>query len=173
MMILGGLARRVLLSALLPWRGAFASPPAQLNTLLTAHCLDCHDGARAKGGFDLAGIIAAGEVERGGKAPGRGQRGAGAATAQRSPADAWMTAADPTLLRAMRARLARQDMPPASIDERPSDAEYAAMIAAIDAVVPPESREVPVVRRADVPCSHDPPHRRRRIHRKQLRPFVV
>jgi hypothetical protein len=58
-----------------------------------------------------------------------------------------MTAADPTLLRAMRARLARQDMPPASIDERPSAAEYAAMIAAIDAVVPPESREVPVVRR--------------------------
>jgi hypothetical protein len=117
--------------------------------------------------------MAAGEAERGGKAPGRGQRGAGAATAQRDEADAWMTAADPTLLRAMRARLARQDMPPASIDERPSDAEYAAMIAAIDAVVPPESREVPVVRRADVPCSHDPPHRRRRIHRKQLRPFVV
>jgi hypothetical protein len=47
----------------------------------------------------------------------------------------------------MRARLARQDMPPANIDERPSAAEYAAMIAAIDAVVPPDSREVPVVRR--------------------------
>jgi hypothetical protein len=69
------------------------------------------------------------------------------ATAGRDAADAWMTAADPTLLRAMRARLARQDMPPANIDERPSAAQYAAMIAAIDAVVPPEAREVPVVRR--------------------------
>jgi hypothetical protein len=97
--------------------------------LLDTHCLDCHDGARAKGGVDLAGIMPAGEA------------------AQRDAAEAWMTAADPTLLRAMRARLARQDMPPANIDERPSAAEYAAMIAAIDAVVPPESREVPVVRR--------------------------
>lgn len=114
---------------------------------MDAHCLDCHDGARAKGGFDLAGIMGAGESDRDGGAPGRGQPGPGAATAQRDAADAWVTAADPTLLRAMRARLARQDMPPANIDERPSAAEYAAMIAAIDAVVPPESREVPVVRR--------------------------
>jgi hypothetical protein len=104
-------------------------PSASFAQFVDTHCLDCHDGARAKGGFDLAGIMAAGEA------------------AQRHAADAWMTAADPTLLRAMRARLARQDMPPASIDERPSAAEYAAMIAAIDAVVPPESREVPVVRR--------------------------
>jgi hypothetical protein len=96
---------------------------------LDTHCLECHDGARAKGGFKLAGIKGVGEA------------------AQRDAADAWMTAADPTLLRAMRARLARQDMPPANIDERPSAGEYAAMIAAIDAVVPPESREVPVVRR--------------------------
>ncbi|MEY4847739.1 MAG: hypothetical protein RLZZ36_852, partial [Pseudomonadota bacterium] len=118
-----------------------------LSSQLQTHCLDCHDGARAKGGFDLAGIMAAGEADRDGAAPGRGQPGAGAATAQRDAADAWMTAADPTLLRAMRARLARQDMPPANIDERPSDAEYAAMIAVIDAVVPPDSREVPVVRR--------------------------
>jgi hypothetical protein len=104
-------------------------PSASFAQFVDTHCLDCHDGARAKGGFDLAGIMAAGEA------------------AQRHAADAWMTAADPTLLRAMRARLARQDMPPASIDERPSDAEYAAMIAVIDAVVPPESREVPMVRR--------------------------
>jgi hypothetical protein len=115
--------------------------------LLDTHCLDCHDGARAKGGFDLAGIMAVGEAGRDGAAPGLGQPGAGTGTTQRDAADAWMTAADPTLLRAMRGRLARQDMPPANIDERPSAAEYAAMIAAIDAVVPPESREVPVVRR--------------------------
>jgi len=130
-------------------------PSASFAQFVDAHCLDCHDGVRAKGGFDLAGIMPAGEA------------------AQRDAADAWMTAADPTLPRAMRARLARQDMPPANIDERPSDAEYAAMIAAIDVVVPPESREVPVVHREDVPCSHDPRDRRRRIHRQQLRPFVV
>jgi hypothetical protein len=104
-------------------------PSASFAQFVDTHCLDCHDGVRAKGGFDLAGIMPAGEA------------------AQRDAAEAWMTAADPTLLRAMRARLARQDMPPANIDERPSAAEYAAMIAAIDAVVPPESREVPVVRR--------------------------
>jgi hypothetical protein len=51
------------------------------------------------------------------------------------------------LLRALHARLARQDMPPANIDERPSADEYAAMIAAIDAVVASVFRKPPVVRR--------------------------
>jgi hypothetical protein len=124
--------RPAILLACLPTAHADRStvaPLPPLDALLSSHCLDCHDGARAKGGFDLAGIMGVGEA------------------AQRDAVDAWMTAADPTLLRAMRARLARQDMPPANIGERPSAAEYDAMIAAIDAVVPPESREVPVVRR--------------------------
>ncbi len=74
----------------------------------TSHCLDCHDGARAKGGgVDLTGIMAAGESDRDGGAPGRGQPGAGAATTEGHAADAWMTAADPTLLRALRARFTR------------------------------------------------------------------
>ncbi len=146
----GGLVLTAAVAGLAASVAAASGPPqpsASFAQFVDAHCLDCHDGARAKGGFDLAGIMGAGESDRDGGAPGRGQPGPGAATAQRDAADAWVTAADPTLLRAMRARLARQDMPPANIDERPSAAEYAAMIAAIDAVVPPESREVPVVRR--------------------------
>ena len=55
--------------------------------------------------------------------------------------------AQPSALRAVRARLVRQDMPPIEEAERPSAAEYAAMIAAIDAAVPPARREVPLVRR--------------------------
>jgi hypothetical protein len=55
--------------------------------------------------------------------------------------------ASPTLLTLLRARLVREDMPPASADERPSPAEYAAAIDAIDILVAPERREVPVVMR--------------------------
>ncbi|MBM3345713.1 MAG: hypothetical protein FJY55_04345 [Betaproteobacteria bacterium] len=55
--------------------------------------------------------------------------------------------AQPTALRAVRARLVRQDMPPIEETERLCAAEYAAMIAAIDAAVPPTRREVPLVRR--------------------------
>jgi hypothetical protein len=51
------------------------------------------------------------------------------------------------VLRAIRARLVRQDMPPIEETVRPSAAEYAAMIAAIDVAVPPARREVPLVRR--------------------------
>ncbi len=93
-----------------------APPNAQpaLDATLRTHCLDCHDGARGKGGFDLNTVL---------------------------------DGAQPSALRAIRARLARQDMPPVEETERPSAAEYAAMIAAIDAAVPPARREVPLVRR--------------------------
>ena len=55
--------------------------------------------------------------------------------------------ASPSLLTLLRTRLVREDMPPASADERPSPAEYAAAIDAIDILVAPERREVPVVMR--------------------------
>jgi mono/diheme cytochrome c family protein len=90
-----------------------STPPALTSSLRT-HCLDCHDGARGKGGFDLNTVL---------------------------------DGAQPSALRAVRARLARQDMPPIEETERPSAAEYAAMIGAIDAAVPPARREVPLVRR--------------------------
>jgi hypothetical protein len=51
------------------------------------------------------------------------------------------------LLRAVRRRLARRDMPPEDEPERPSDEEYAAAVASIDRAVPPAWREVPTVRR--------------------------
>jgi len=53
--------------------------------------------------------------------------------------------ASPALLASLRARLAREDMPPDSVEERPTPAEYAAAIEAIDAIVPPARREVPLV----------------------------
>jgi len=87
---------------------------SDLETPLRTHCLDCHDGARGKGAFDLNTVL---------------------------------DGAQPSALRAVRARLVRQDMPPIEESERPSAAEYAAMIAAIDAAVPPARREVPLVRR--------------------------
>ncbi len=54
---------------------------------------------------------------------------------------------DEGVLRAVRARLARRDMPPSDEPTRPADAEYAAAVRAIDAVVAPARREVPAVRR--------------------------
>jgi len=92
----------------------FQFPPPALTSTLRTHCLDCHDGVRGKGGFDLNAVL---------------------------------DGAQPSELRAVRARLVRQDMPPIEEAERPSTAEYAAMIAAIDAAVPPARREVPLVRR--------------------------
>lgn len=50
-------------------------------------------------------------------------------------------------LRALRRRLAKRDMPPADEEARPGDAEYAAVVRLIDAIVPPPAREVPNVRR--------------------------
>ena len=54
---------------------------------------------------------------------------------------------DESVLRALRRRMAKRDMPPATETDRPSDDEYRAAIAAIDAVCAPLSREVPAVRR--------------------------
>lgn len=54
---------------------------------------------------------------------------------------------DEGVLRAVRRRLARRDMPPLDEPTRPADAEYAAATRAIDAVVAPARREVPAVRR--------------------------
>ncbi|MFM8871953.1 MAG: c-type cytochrome domain-containing protein, partial [Phycisphaerales bacterium] len=51
------------------------------------------------------------------------------------------------VLRAVRRRLARRDMPPEDEPERPSDEEYAAAVASIDRTVPPAWKEVPTVRR--------------------------
>lgn len=96
--------------------GADVAIPSEIRPLLSVHCADCHEGARAKGGLDLAAALARGD-------------------------------ADEAVLRALRKRLARQDMPPATEEPRPSDAEYRAAVAAIDAVVAPSWREVPAVRR--------------------------
>lgn len=90
--------------------------PASIKPLLEAHCVDCHDGARAKGGLELAGPIAAGKIEEG-------------------------------VLRALRRRLAKRDMPPADEPERPMLDEYRAAVEAIDATVAPSAREVAAVRR--------------------------
>jgi hypothetical protein len=90
--------------------------PAAIKPLLEAHCVDCHDGARAKGGLELAGPIAAGRIDEG-------------------------------VLRALRRRLAKRDMPPADEPERPTLDEYRAAVAAIDALVAPTAREVAAVRR--------------------------
>jgi hypothetical protein len=95
--------------------GELAIPPS-LRPLLETHCLDCHDGARGKGGLDLAPALREGIV--------------GEAS-----------------LRALRRRLAKRDMPPADESARPTRDEYAAAVAAIDAVVAPTTREVPNVRR--------------------------
>ena len=56
-------------------------------------------------------------------------------------------AVDAGVLRAVRARLVKRDMPPADEPERPTREEYRGLVAAIDALVPPASREVPAVRR--------------------------
>jgi len=90
--------------------------PEEIRPVLVAHCVDCHDGARAKAGLDLAAALAAGVADEG-------------------------------VVRGLRRRFARRDMPPATEAERPSDAEYRAAVAAIDAVVAPAAREVPAVRR--------------------------
>ena len=90
--------------------------PEEIRPILAAHCVDCHEGARAKAGLDLAVALAAGMADEG-------------------------------VVRGLRRRFARRDMPPATEAERPSDAEYRAAVAAIDAVVAPAVREVPAVRR--------------------------
>lgn len=54
---------------------------------------------------------------------------------------------DEGVLRAVRRRLARRDMPPHDEPTRPAEAEYADAVRAIDAVVAPARREVPAVRR--------------------------
>jgi mono/diheme cytochrome c family protein len=54
---------------------------------------------------------------------------------------------DESVLRALRKRLAKRDMPPADEPERPSLDEYRAAVSAIDALLPPLAREVAAVRR--------------------------
>lgn len=93
-----------------------------LTALLNAHCVDCHEGGKAKGGFNFEQLLA----------------GAAPAGDDRAATDAW---------RAVRWHVARQDMPPLEEAERPSQAEYAAMVAALDMIVEPRRREVPAVRR--------------------------
>ncbi len=135
-----------LLYPLLPSRSlvsALAAPPALADSLCT-HCFDCHHGARGRGGFDLNRAIDAAARLRGNLAGGRHRDPSGAAS---TPTGANVPKAAVSVLRVIRARLARQDMPPIEETERPSAAEYAAMIAAIDASVPPARREVPLVRR--------------------------
>ena len=90
--------------------------PASIKPLLEAHCVDCHEGGKPKGGLELAGPLAAGRIDEG-------------------------------VLRALRRRLAKRDMPPADELERPSTDEYRGAVAAIDALVPPTAREVAAVRR--------------------------
>ncbi|MCX5652618.1 MAG: DUF1587 domain-containing protein [Planctomycetota bacterium] len=90
--------------------------PASIRPLLEAHCVDCHEGAKPKGGLELAGPLASGRIDEG-------------------------------VLRALRRRLAKRDMPPADEPERPSLEEYRAAVATIDALVPPTAREVAAVRR--------------------------
>ncbi|MFM7051227.1 MAG: DUF1592 domain-containing protein [Planctomycetota bacterium] len=48
-----------------PARAAHAADvrvPSELGALLSAHCIDCHDGARGKGGLDLAPTLASGVI---------------------------------------------------------------------------------------------------------------
>ena len=40
--------------------GVDVAIPAESKPLLTTHCVDCHEGARAKGGLDLERALAAG-----------------------------------------------------------------------------------------------------------------
>ena len=54
---------------------------------------------------------------------------------------------DAHLVRALRKRLVKRDMPPADELERPSTDEYRDAVAAIDAVVAPVAREVALIRR--------------------------
>ena len=54
---------------------------------------------------------------------------------------------DEGVLRALRKRLAKRDMPPADEPERPSLDEYRAAVSAIDTLLPPLAREVAAVRR--------------------------
>ena len=54
---------------------------------------------------------------------------------------------DDSVLRALRKRLAKRDMPPADEPERPTFDEYRAAVSAIDALLPPLAREVAAVRR--------------------------
>ncbi|MFN9078469.1 MAG: hypothetical protein ACK5WX_13700, partial [bacterium] len=49
---------------------------------------------------------------------------------------------DEGVLRALRKRLAKRDMPPADEPERPSLDEYRAAVSAIDTLLPPLAREV-------------------------------
>ena len=122
---------------------ARAAPPALAASLRT-HCLYCHDGALGKGGFDVNQAIDAAANLPGNAAGGR-HRYTSSATSTSTGANAPKAAV--SVLRAVRARLVRQDMPPIEEAERPSAGEYAAMIAAIDAAVPPARREVLLVRR--------------------------
>ena len=54
-LILGTLAAAVQVAEL--------SLPAEIRPLLTTHCVDCHEGARAKGGLDLSRALEAGRIE--------------------------------------------------------------------------------------------------------------
>jgi hypothetical protein len=99
-----------------PAHGDDVAIPDAIKPLLEAHCVDCHEGSRAKGGLELAGPIRAGKIEE-------------------------------SVLRALRRRLAKRDMPPADEPVRPSVEEYRSAVAAIDASVPPTAREVAAVRR--------------------------
>ncbi len=98
--------------------------PAEFKPFLSTHCVDCHEGARAKGGLDLGAALEKGAMSE-------------------------------SVLRVLRARLVKRDMPPVDEDtdeateetDRPRDDEYAAAIALIDAHVAPSAREVALVRR--------------------------
>jgi hypothetical protein len=90
--------------------------PEPLRPFLAAHCVDCHEGPRGKGGLDLSPVLVSGE-------------------------------ADAPVLRALRKRLVKRDMPPADEPERPEEDAYLAAISAITAVVPLEAKEVPTARR--------------------------
>ena len=96
--------------------GADVVIPAGIKPLLEAHCVDCHEGASAKGALDLSAALAKGEVSEG-------------------------------ILRSLRTRLSKRDMPPADELMRPSDGEYTHAVALIDAVIAPRAGEVALVRR--------------------------
>ena len=74
----------------------------------------------------------------------RGRRAKGGADLAVATATGRM---DEQLLRAVRRRLARRDMPPADEPTRPTDAEYSDAVRLVDAALPPAWREVPAVRR--------------------------
>ncbi|MCE2881768.1 MAG: hypothetical protein LW636_05355, partial [Planctomycetaceae bacterium] len=40
-----------------------AAIPPEVASLLASYCVDCHEGPRAKGGFELASALAAGAME--------------------------------------------------------------------------------------------------------------